>query len=208
MFGERSRQRDFCIDEWPNLGSTEVDDTLYPAIAKDRQAEQRAEASQFLGDRLIVLGVRQHVLDLDRLAAQQDAPGHAVPTGSVGMIAFIGDCVGSLTDSCYHPIDVVLAEIDRSELCLAQARGTRDDRLENALEIEGRPADHLEDLGQGGLASQVLVLELFNSRIDHLAAQLAGPTTSKAGTGREIPFKVSSPTGSAAIDPSTAAMVR
>src|SRR5262249_19931582 len=154
LVGEGGGQLDLLVGEWPHLGALQGDSAHRDPLAEHRHSQCRPKASELLRLGPGVVGIVQHVRNVDDPALQQRASGDRSalePDGNVLDVlhVFRGNAV---------PLRPIEHATDLTGDCrligFAQARGRLDERLQHRLEIERRAADDPEHVGGRSLLLQ------------------------------------------------------
>ncbi len=100
---------------------------------------------------ITVFRVGSSIFDVDRLPVQQYAPDGRVAARRERKPAHECVEVGFVTKGRRRPVCLVIADDDMGRVRRTQPRGGFDQRVQNRLEVERRPADHLQHVARGGL---------------------------------------------------------
>ena len=101
-----------------------------------------------------VFGVSRNIEDMHGAAREHRAPGGRTLVGIDRMIVQEFDIFVGITDSGAGAIHVALTTHDESHLGVTQLRGGLHQCVEHRLQIEGRAADRLQHVADGGLLLQ------------------------------------------------------
>jgi hypothetical protein len=134
-----------------------------------------------LGQR--VLGICEHIDEVDHLSLEDSAPDHRAALREIHMIPNETFVFWVEARECNDPVHVSLASRDVADVGIAEPYGTVDHSLEDDLEVEGRTSDRLDHVEDGGLAGHRVpqfVAEVglaFRSRIVHLSSSTEHPAS-------------------------------
>ncbi len=150
LVGEGLHQRDLAVGERADLVPVDRDHSEQLVRPQHGNREHRPDGLYLTHPRG-VLGVRADVMNVDRAALQPRAPG-AAPAIERDRIQ-VGECheLGGDVMAGDGPQNLAVEAPDDAAPGLAQPHRVLGQRLEDRLEIERRPPDHLEQLAGRGL---------------------------------------------------------
>src|SRR6516164_3733548 len=98
-----------------------------------------------------ILGISSHIFDMNRPTFESGARSGSVSSGSKGSAREELSALRGHIESSYQTEEFTIEAEDECLIRPAQPRCRFHQRIEHRLQIEGRPADHLEHVGRGGL---------------------------------------------------------
>ena len=159
LVGEALDQRDLLERERPRGRSPRRDHPDRPAIADERDGQEGAKATEPFRVRVRVGRIGVHVGNVHGAPLREGASGRRADlVRRDRMVALpVAHHGRPRAERGTHDEDVALQPVHEAVLGVGQPGGVGDDAVEDAVEIEGRPADGLKDLSGRRLAIQRLL---------------------------------------------------
>ncbi len=153
LVGERRDQLDLLVGEGLDLVPPEREHPDGHALPQHRDPQDRPVTSE-PDPRVCVVGIGQHVLDLNRPALEH-RPAHDAPAaGAKGVLRDEALELGRDVARGRQPLQLAIEPVDDAGFGTAEPGRVLDERLEDGLEIERRATDDLQDFAGGGLLLQ------------------------------------------------------
>src|SRR4029077_13748621 len=124
------------------------------ALAQHRNPERGSNIAQLPSLQKVEVGVGLDIVNVDDLALEQGASGHVAAFRRYRQIFDRFHELGRETVRLGTKEHSIFLSGDGGTVCITEAGGRFDQRVQHRLKIEGRAADHLEDVGGGGLLLQ------------------------------------------------------
>ena len=196
--GEGVGEGDRLVVERLDLVAPERDDAEDALVDQHRHAEQGADAAELAGPVPLVVGVGDHVRDLDGAALQPDAADDRPRVLRDRAVLDSARYASGAAEQVGQAVDVAVELVDHPRVRAAEPDRVAHDRLEHGLQLELPAPDDVEHLAGGRLLLDRLAQvprELLDARVDRCSGFLVGGHGSSrwrvSGTAR--PHAVSQP---------------
>ena len=175
--GEGVGEGDRLVVEQLDLVAPQRDDAEDALVDQHRHAQQGADAAEVAGLMPLVVGVRDHVRDLDGAALESYAADDrarilrdraVLDEGAVGVGA---------AEQMGQAVHVAVEQVDHARVGAAEPDRVAHDRLEHRLQLELPAPDDVEHLAGGSLLLDRLAQvprELLDARVDGCSGFLVG----------------------------------
>ena len=154
LVGKGSDEFNLLVVKRAHSGPAHQDHTDQVALAQKGHAKMRAKPAQCLGFAQGVVRVGKHIVDLDGLAFQLDAPNDAPSARRKRHGLYVFNVLGREAVARGAIVTYVFRAEDLSLVRVAKPRRRLDERIKHYLEFKGRAADDLEHICGGGLLLQ------------------------------------------------------
>ena len=142
---------DRLLVERVDLVAPERDDAEDALVHQHRDAEQRADAAEVACPVPLVVGISEHVRDLDGAALEADAADDRARILRDRAVLDLGAVRVGAPEQVGQAIDVAVALVDHSRVGAAEPDRVAHDGLEHRLKLELPAPDDVEDLAGGRL---------------------------------------------------------
>src|SRR5215467_1683363 len=148
LIREGLQQRDLLVGERPYLISVDCDDTEQRSRPDHRDRYDTSDGVDQVLYPKCVLGLAQRIFDVDGLTLEGGTPRRAAPSGRDGIFFEIRFELRAGVVLRRGVQTLTVEPPDSTVLRAAEPHRVFDQRFEDWLEIERRPADDLEDLAR------------------------------------------------------------
>ena len=145
---ERGQELDRAVAERLDVHAPERQDAGDAIVGEHRHAQDRPEPGELAPGVPAVVGVGEHVGDLDHAAAEPDPPDERSGVHLDRMARHVVPVGGRSADQVREPVAIAVEAVHEPGVGVAQAHRVADDGLEHRLEREVRVPHQLQDLAR------------------------------------------------------------